>query len=311
VLRAAYAQAGESHVALELRGCAALSESVLREHLELELATLGLSQVEARLSLVCEPSAVAIELFRQTGESYPVQVRVALADTAKAARERLVALAATELVAQAERARENEISRSKAPAPSVQRPRADALRRVDERAAVPPTAKRRPRIELFVAGNASFHGFPKASLWGGTLGTSWGVTQTWSVLLDTRFEHGEQALSWAHVRWTMLSGFAGAGINGSAGPLRLSAGFGVRAGWLALAASSPLPNEGVSFTAPWAGVAVPVRLAFDVGGFVSPFLGGEIGYVLAPVRGTITDGRVLVEQRGPWLSASAGVAVAL
>jgi hypothetical protein len=72
-----------------------------------------------------------------------------------------------------------------------------------------------------------------------------------------------------------------------------------------------LPYEGLSFTAPWAGVAVPVRVAFDLGGFVLPFVGGEAGYVLAPVRGKVTDGGVLVEQRGPWLSGSVGVAVAL
>lgn len=310
VLQPAYAQAGESHVALELRACATLSESALREHLELELATLGLARVEVRLSLVCEPNAVAIELIRQTGESYPVQVRVALADTAKAARERLVALAATELIAQAERARDSEPSRAAAPQPPVERERSDVQRPTD-RPVVVTAPKRRPRIELFVAGNAALDGAPKATLWGGTLGTSWGVTHTWSVLLDTRFERGEESLRLADVRWTLLSGFAGAGVNTSAGPLRLSAGLGVRAGWLALAASTALPNEGHSLTAPWAGVAVPVRVAFDVGGFVSPFLGVEVGYVLAPVRGMVSDGSVLVEQRGPWLSGSVGVAVAL
>lgn len=306
VFQAAHARAGDGHVALELHACAALSESALREHLELELATLGLAKVDARLSLVCAANVVAIELFRPTGESFPVQVRVALADTAKAARERLVALAATELVAQAERARESELARAAAPARAVERPHSDSPHPV-----VVGQSKRRPRIELYVAANAALDGAPKAALWGGTLGTSWGVTHTWSALFDTRFERGEESVREADVRWTLLSGFAGAGVNASTGPLRLSAGVGVRAGWLALDASTAPPNEGRSLTAPWAGVALPLRLAFDVGGFVSPFVGGEAGYVLAPVRGQVSDGSLLVEQRGLWLSGSVGVAVAL
>jgi hypothetical protein len=310
VLWGGQARASESQVTLELRACAALSESTLREHLELELATLGLAQVQARLLLVCEPNAVAIELFRQSGESYPVQVRVALGDTAKAARERLVALAATELVAQAERARQNE-PKGRAQPQLPSEPSSQAELRSADRARAAPPPRRRPRVELFVAGNAALDGAPRTALWGGTLGTSWGVTPTWSVLLDTRFERGEGSMRLADVRWTLLSGFAGAGLSVSAGPTLLSAGFGVRAGWLALAASSRSPYEGLSFTAPWAGVAVPVRVAFDVGGFVSPFVGAELGYVLAPVHGKVSDGSMLVEQRGPWLAGSVGVAVAL
>ena len=150
-------------------------------------------------------------------------------DTAKQARERLVALAASELVAQAERERENDGSRTKLP-PALERSRSDAQLRGEGQAAVAPTPKRRPRIELSVAGNAALDGTPRAALWGGTLGSSWGLTETWSVLLDTRFERGEQGLRWADVRWTLLSGFAGAGVSSVVGPLRLSAGLGVRAG---------------------------------------------------------------------------------
>jgi hypothetical protein len=55
-----------------------------------------------------------------------------------------------------------------------------------------------------------------------------------------------------------------------------------------------------------------------LGGFVAPFLGVEAGYVALPVRGQVDDAtgspdarRVLVEQRGAWLSGSVGLAVAL
>ena len=304
------AHAAESQVGLELRACAELSESTLREHLELELSTLGLSRADARLQLRCEQSSVVIELFRASGASYPVQVRVELRDTAKAARERLVALSASELIAQAERARANPPPR---PASHPGEREASLAAPTLDRAPV-----KRPRTELFVAGNAALQGRPPAALWGGSLGTRWGVTHIWSVLFDTRFERGQESLEQAVVRWTLLSGFVGAGANAKAGPLQLSAGLGARAGWLALAARAPRPNEGRSFTAPWAGVAVPLRVALDLGGFVSPFLGVEAGYVALPVRGQVDDASgaspsrtVLVEQRGVWLSGSVGLAVAL
>lgn len=301
--------ASESQVALELHDCDALSENALREHLELELSTLGLSQVEARLVLRCEPSSVAIELFQSTGTRYAVAVRVELGDTAKPARERLVALAATELMAQAERAHAaQESSRTRATPPRAAAPPAASS---DAPAAVPAKPKPRPRVELFVAGHAALDGAPRAALWGGSLGTRWGLTRSWSVLLDTRFERGEASVSVAEVRWTALSGFAGAAANTQAGALGLAAGLGVRAGWLALDASARAPLEGVGFTAPWAGVAVPLRVAFEAGGFVLPFVGGEVGYVFLPVRGRVRDGEVLLEQRGLWLSGSVGVAVVL
>ena len=305
------AGAEQSYVGLELRACSALSESALREHLELELSTLGLSQTDATLVLRCDDSTVAIELRRASGASYPVQVRVDLRDTAKAARERLVALAASELMAQAEGARVSQ------PASPAWRPPAPEPAPESNSAPGPPERSlpaRRLRVELFVAGNAALQGRPQVALWGGTLGTRWALTQRWSVLFDTRFERGQASLLLADVRWSRLSGFVGAGANADAGPLQLSAGLGVRAGWLALAALAQPPNEGRSFTAPWAGVAVPARLALDLGAFVSPFLGVEAGYVALPVRGHVEGGSVpgvLVEQRGPWLSGSLGVAVAL
>jgi hypothetical protein len=311
--------ATDSGVALELHDCDALSANALREHLELELSTLGLSQAESRLVLRCEPSSVAIELFESTGTRYAVAVRVELGDTAKPARERLVALAATELMAQAERARAAPPS-SAAPASPPARAESPSRAAPAERDVTPAKIEPRPRVELFVAGHAALDGAPRAALWGASLGTRWGLSRSWSVLVDTRFERGESSASLADVRWTVLSGFAGAAANTRAGGFGLSAGLGVRAGWLALDANAHAPNEGVGFTAPWAGVATPLRVAFEAGGFVLPFVGGEVGYVFSPVRGKADsaprelgqhDGEVLVEQSGAWLSGTVGVAVVL
>lgn len=295
------AAAVQSRVGLELQGCTELSESSLREHLDLELATLALSEVTARLVLSCEPSAVTIELYRASGERYSVAVRVELRDTAKGARERLVALAATELLAQAERAEQPlpVAPTEKAPAPPVKA----------EQSRVAPAAG--PRIEVVLAANAALQGTPGATLWGGSLGTRWGLGRSWALLLDTRFERGDESLRLASVRWTSLSGFVGAGATSDVGPLRLALGLGGRAGWLALAATAPRPDQGQSLTAPWAGLALPAWVGWGVGGVLAPFVGVEAGYVILPVRGNVDDGSLLVEQRGPWLSASVGVAVAL
>lgn len=237
VLWATPAAAVESRVGLELQGCTELSESSLREHLDLELATLALSEVTARLVLRCEPGAVAIELYRASGERYAIAARVELRDTAKAARERLVALAATELLAQAERAEQ--------PLPVAPAETAPALPVKAEQPRVAPAAGR--RIELFLAVNAALQGVPGAALWGGSLGTRWGLGRSWSLLLDTRFERGDESLHLASVRWTSLSGFVGAGATTDVGPLRLALGLGGASRLARAGCDGASPGPGAKF----------------------------------------------------------------
>jgi hypothetical protein len=309
LLQSAPSVAAPSATELQLHGCESLSENALREHLELELTTLQLQEVGAVLRLRCDGTSVVIALGRASGARYPVEVRVELRDTAKAARERLVALAASELVAQAERQ-----APSSAPPPAdvaVDRRKSSSESTRDTVEVKRLPASPRPPVELFVAGSAASTGTPRALLWGGALGTRWGLSRRWSVLFDTRFERGDESVRLARVRFTSLSGLVGTALNAKAGPLALSAGLGVRAGWLSLAASADAPNEGLSFTAPWAGVAAPLRVLLDLGGSVAPFLGGELGYVVLPVHGQVDDGSALVAERGVWLSGGVGLAVAL
>ena len=102
-----------------------------------------------------------------------------------------------------------------------------------------------------------------------------GLGQRWSLLLDTRFERGEAAGELAQVRWSVLSGFVGPSVGLRLGPLRPALGLGLRAGWLALSATATAPDEGRSLTAPWAGVAFPLRLAAELENGVVPFVGGR------------------------------------
>jgi hypothetical protein len=303
------APAAGSGVGLTLSDCPGLDERALRELLQLELVTLQLEHVDAGLLVRCDQGRANIELSGADGR-YPVEVRVELRDTAKAARERLVALAATELLAQAERARVGDEG---------------ATRHVESRQAAPEDAQRetgqaalgrRPRsVELFVAGSLALDGTPKTTLWGGSLGTLIGLGQGWSLLFDTRFERGVADVARANVRWSVLSGFAGPTFHVDAARLRVATGLGLRAGWLAFDAAASPQYEVRSLTAPWAGVALPLRLSTALAGRVVPFVGLELGYVLLPVQGDVelwpTSTAVLVEQRGPWFSSSAGLGVAL
>lgn len=296
-----------SQVELSLADCPALSEQVLREHLDLELTTLGLARAGAELLLRCEQTSVVIALGLESGERYPVEVRVELRDTARTARERLVALAASELLSQAERGRGG---RAANVAPAA---RAGPMPARHPSTDTADTRERsvRPRSEVSVAANAGIGGRPGATLWGASLGSRFGLARAWSVLLDLRFERGVTNAPLADVRWSVLSGFAGAASQGELGPLRLSLGLGIRAGWLSLAADAREPDEGRNLTAPWAGLAAPGRLALDWGGAVVPFVGAEVGYVTLPVHGNIDDGTALAEQRGAWLAASIGLTVPL
>ena len=197
------ARAADGQLELLLRDCDSLSRGALEEHLALELATLGLANVRARLQLRCEQTSVAVELTRASGRRYPVAARVELDGTAKAARERLVALAASELIAQAERDSSETQPRRARPAAPV-----TVLPVVATPGAAIRSAKL-PRSELFAAANAAFTGEPRAALWGGTLGTRWGVGRTWSVLFDTRDQlersHGLAGDKVAAVRTSLAS----------------------------------------------------------------------------------------------------------
>jgi hypothetical protein len=307
---AAPGPAAAAELRLELHDCAGLSPAALREYLELELATLNLRHVAAQLAIRCQGGAVTIALTRASGSRFPVEVRVDLRDTARTARERLIALAATELLAQAERARSAESAHRQQPADTAALAVPPPVQVRDDGRATSSPAGRRTN-ELFVAGSLSLEGAPQTALWGGSLGAVLSLRRNWSLLLDTRFERGQTRTDLATVRWSSLSGFAGPSVRTELGLLRPMCGLGVRAGWLALSADARAPHEGRSLTAPWLGLALPLRLGAELAAGVVPFLGAEAGYVLLPVRGKVNDGSALTEHRGLWLAGTVGVSVRL
>jgi len=282
---------------LHLRDCDTLSQASLREQLELELATLSLTEVEARLLLRCEGTKVLVELYRADASQAPALTTVELGDMERGARERLLALSLSELVAQAEKPRQPPaLLPNAAPAPALQK-----------RRGVPA----RSRVALEVAATAAKHGRPSAGLWGGALGARFGFSPQWGIGLESRVERGSVGVPRGTLRWSLLTGFVGLLVRTELGSCEASVGLGVRAGSLTWTVTADAPLAGRSLTAVWGGVALPLRVALNVGGKVQPFVGAELGYVSFPVRGNVSDGSVLVTERGLWLGASAGLALPL
>ncbi|HEY6079295.1 MAG TPA: hypothetical protein VIW29_10855, partial [Polyangiaceae bacterium] len=257
------------------------------------------------LHVTCEQDVAEIRVDGPVAGDSPFQVRVELRDTAAGARERLVALAATELLSQIERGSES----ARPAAPSVP-PSAASSTVPEARDAGPAASPSRRTVELFAAASVARTGQPATLLWGGSLGTLIGWGKHGGLLFDTRFESGETTLELARVRWSVLSAFAGPALRFELSKARFVAGLGLRGGWLALDATATAPHEGQRMTAPWAGVALPLRVSAGLG-VVAPFFGLEGGYVVLPVRGDVDGEATLVAQRGPWLAASVGLGVAL
>jgi hypothetical protein len=286
---------------LVLDGCSAFSEPELRELVVLELATLALPARVFTLSVRCDAAFATIRIGDPSDSRFPVEARVDLSKTAEGARARLVALAATELLAQA--------GQRVAEAPAPPTPSAEPRAERDAPAPTAATARSHatPRSQIYAAGTLGVMGDPATKLVGGALGAALG--RHVAALIDVGFAGGSVRTSLADVRWSSWTAYAGPLVRGRVGELALGAGLGVRVGWLSLDARAAAPNEGRELGAPWAGVAVPVRVEAELSSAILPFLALEGGYVLSPVRGTIDDGRALAEQRGAWLMASAGLGV--
>jgi hypothetical protein len=288
---------------LVLEGCSAFSEPELRELVLLELATLGLPARAFTLSVRCDADFASIRLEVTSDSRFPVEARVDLRKTAEGARARLVALAATELLAQTEQRIAETPATPTRDAAGPQAPRDSSPTPSTPTAPTQAT----PHSQIYAAGTLGVMGDPATKLVGGSLGAALG--RHFAVLLDVGFAGGSVRTTLAEVRWSSWTAYAGPLLRGRVGDLALGAGLGLRVGWLALDARAAAPNEGRDFSAPWAGAALPLRVEAELSPAVVPFLALEGGYVLSPVRGNVDDGGALAAQRGAWLTASAGLGV--
>jgi hypothetical protein len=301
-----WARAQPPRLAIEVEGCAALAEPRLRELVELELATLQIAPGASALHVRCDADSALIRLRRDSGAWFPIEVRVELGQTEASARSRLVALAATELLAGAARSGAGES------APPVRAPVSLAPSSVYERERER-ESRRRPASHDFVVvhGTATFAvmGDPATTLAGGSLGAALRLNHRWSLLVDAGYAGGVTSASPAAVRWSSWSAFAGPLATFRAGPFLLGAALGLRGGRLSLRANATQPDEGRSLVAPWLGVAVPLRVEAELVGSLRGLLSAEAGYVLSPVAGNDDAGSAIASHRGAWGTLGAGAAL--
>jgi hypothetical protein len=295
-----------ARLAIELDGCAALTEPRLRELVELELGTLRIAAGGSTLRVGCDAGSAVIRLRRASGAWFPIEVRVELRETEVGARSRLVALAATELLAGA--ARSDEV-KSAAPPPSVPVSPAAAPARDEERERGERRRSTSQRVALHATATVAIMGDPATTLAGGSLGAALAFTHRWSLLLETGYAGGVAHASPTEVRWSSWSAFVGPLATFRPGPLLLGAALGLRGGRLSLHANATRPDAGRSLVAPWLGIAVPLRLEAELVGALRGLLSLEAGYVLSPVRGNDDAGQVIASHRGVWGTLGAGAAL--
>ena len=316
--------AGPSGVALVQKDCPELDEHALRELVELELRTLSVTDSHVRVEIACSNDVAVVSLTDADGSSYPIASRVDFSKAGAGARERLIAIAATELVAQAERAaRSNAAEKEKEERKEREQERErQRIRAASVAAAGPGHAEPSPkdaapgakghdeesRIELSLLAVGTVTGTPTTFLGGGALGLRVGIVGPWAAVFDVRFDGGATDTVPARVVWTMLGGSAAFLFEQHLGVAHLGVGAGVRAAHLTLDASAPAPDSGRALSGAWLGPILPVRARFLLLPPVALVVMLEGGYVTLPVRGVVEGGEPIVLADGPWISLGVGVA---
>jgi hypothetical protein len=300
------AEPAASSISLVERDCSLLDERALGELVELELRTLSATGSRVRVEIVCNGHVAAVSLADADGRPYPIASRVDFSKAGPGARERLVALAATELVAQAERAERAKPVTGESSKAAGAPPTRDAA---PARTAGPEPPER-PLVEVELTAVGTALGSPTTLLVGVALGANVALGGPWVAAFDARFDRGASDIALAEVSWTMLGGSAALEFERRLGIARLGVGAGVRGGRLSLDARAEAPDSGRNVSGAWFGPMVPVRAAFDLVDRVALVAKLEGGYVAIPVRGTVDGGNPVVRAEGPWASLGFGVSAA-
>jgi hypothetical protein len=293
-------------VTLDSSGCSELNAEALRELVRLELDTLGLSSESATLFVVCQAQQAEVSLRDPQRGKVTSSATVDLASTERGARERLIALSATELIAQAERSRGE--ATSKAPTPKTPAPKVQETVPIRSQAGAGTSQRGRNAngVELSATATVTRMGHPGTILGGGTLGFGMTVLRDSALWLDLRLERGTTHTTLANVAWTMPSSSAALAIERRWDSWRLGLGAGLRVARLSFRADAPAPDSGRRLTRVWAGAMLPAQLGFALSPRVGLLASFEAGYVLSKIRGTVDDGSTLVEASGIWGSLGLG-----
>ena len=292
---AAEQSTGTLPIALELSRCEGLDQSELLKLLAIEFQTLGVTSATPleHVQIACGADEARVTLVAAGASN-----RVDLAATAPAAWPRLLALSVSELVIEA---RARVVPRSE-PAP----PAAAPARAPDVRPVLTPESVRRVRVFAGVTLRRAVR--PATWLAGPQLGAEFDALPNLSLTADARLELGRTHTDLADVSWASARGALGALIGGRIQRLRLGLGPGLCLGYLRLSPTLNVAHATAhSVGGAWGGPQLVARAAFELSARWYVAASVDAGVVAWPVSGVASDGRLLLDGGGAWLSGAAAL----
>lgn len=298
VAEARAAEAGPP-LALTLAGCERFDEARLRELVSIEMGTIAARGAAPRgasadVRVACAGERATIALAPAEGVR-ATQSELDLSAAAPATRERLLALAITEVVAQG----------WTPPPPPVAPPPPAVI------VAQPAPAPAPPVFGVFAGTSARLMASPATWLAGLDVGVARAVTSWAGVVLDARAEAGEgdTALANVGVGWRQLTvtGAVALGVTRARWAAHLAPGWSVGYAWLTGRPDAPSSGAGVGGT--WSGPSLTLRARHNLG--QRAFVGLEVasGYVTRRLVGLADGEQPIFEVRGAW--ALAGLAAGM
>jgi hypothetical protein len=300
VAEARAAEAGPP-LALTLAGCERYDEAKLRELVSIEMGTIAArgaapAGASADVRVACAGDRATIALAPAEGVR-ATQSELDLSAAAPATRERLLALAITEVVAQG-------WAPPPAPPPPVAPPPPATL------VAQPAPAPSPPVFGVFAGTSARLMASPATWLAGLDVGVVRAVTSWAGVVLDARAEAGEGDTALARVGWRQLTvtGAVALGVTRARWAAHLAPGWTLGYAWLTGRPDAP-SSAGAGLGGTWSGPSLTLRARHDLG--QRAFVGLEVasGYVTRRLVGLVDGAQPIFEIRGAW--ALAGLAAGI
>jgi hypothetical protein len=302
-------------VHLEIADCGDVRGEDVRALIALELAPrlriAGANEAAAALSasLRCDAPEVATITVAAPGDATPLRLDVELSKAAPPARTRLLALSVAELIATRRLQRqEPAVPVAPAPAPAAAQDEPAQAAPVQDTSAHDTPA--RAQLRLWIGPALARAAAPATTL----LGASAGIAHSFGVLAlsgELQALFGSAELADANVAVRALSARVALAPQLTLGTFVISAGAGVRAGHVQLAADAQRPQlVGDTFSGLWFGPVALAALDMDVLRPGSLRIAVETGYVVRGVAGQDAHAQTLLAMRGLWISALAAVALA-
>jgi hypothetical protein len=273
----------------------------------LHAAALGAARIPVTVS--CRGDRVVVRVEDPITDK-TLERGVRLGRAAPAARSRLLALAIVELLVASwtELAAKPREPSAAATADAGARKVAEEIARARLPASVALEAPRRRLVLGAFGGGGHFMGAvaPAAGL---RLALEHGARLTFAI--DARLSRAGTPMPSGQATFESIDASPAVLVRASAGAFALKAGLGLRLGYGRLAGEPARPDRhtAASFTAPWAGGLVSLRLARGFGPLVIE-LEAEGGAVLLPVKGLVDDARETAVE-GAWIGGTFGVGWAL